>query len=1143
MTVVMVAMKKFTVVAKAFMLIVFVVHVNGVKSSTENINSGKPTTSQPPSVQGWVEFVNQGMTLLPSYMTLEELLGTMSMIPTLDENTFGIILQSLNIDVPNSSELTNLMAVLKNLLKIVSWGSTQLPDGNIGDLVSLISTMDDQNLELLFQSLNVDMLSSTQFADAQRILQDLIASVHDGQSTTANTNTGQSTTFRPPSVQGWAEFLNQAMSILPSSMTLEELLGTMSMIPSLDEQTFAALLQSLNIKVPNSSELSNAMTVLEGLLSIVTWGSSQLPGGNVDDLVNLISNMDENSLQSLLQSLNVDELSSSQFADALAILQDLKKSVSDENVSPPSGDLNDILNMISTMNEQDLQLLLQSVNINIMNPSEISGMLTVLQTLHNLISAGSIQVPNGDIDEFLNMMTSMDVQSLTLLLQNSNINGIDPSQLSDALAVLQSLQSSTSVDNSQKNNSTNSNLINNVDLAELSPDCSAGISFIVSEIVGQNQWALQVIDSWGKPAAGILDGNINWLGSYDQCLSIEPEYQEENTFQLNYCVSGFKYNALNVPILGMCLPKSCTENDVKIITNSVLQQISMDEPLTANYARCKSEIEHDTITIVAICVCSIFLAFMVFATFYDVFILSPKLESTDEPSVTKIEEDTSKTTNDLTFVSVENNESCQEADLESNSKVYHIDTKDSNPKLKNRDGHLESKTPSHHSGLFVKLVLSFSVLTNGRKLLCTKTTRENIGAVTGIRFMTMAWIILGHTYYTNAILSKNMSMLPYYSRIQQRLSIMPVVNGMLSVDTFFVLSGLLVSYYFMKEMKRQKGRINWFMFYFHRLLRITPTYMLVILMDVAFSRYYADGPSWSQTEFTSGYCKDSWWTNLLYVNNFINTDKKCFTWAWFLANDMQFYILSPLLLVPLYFSKKIGAVVVTIFLLGGTIGAAITAAQYPSANTLLIPIPTLDPDTDANNFRKSKDFFNEYFIKPYSHIGPYVLGIVTGYILFKTGGKCRINKPLNVFMWMLSASLSGLVVFGLYEDFRGNPMSSELLILYYAVNKTVWGACICWVVFACATGNGGFVNTLLSWSPFISLSRLTFCAYLVHPSVILAYNLSLRQGVYASDYSVIYMFIGHLIMTLMGAFVTSLAFESPIIGLEKAILRRDKKNK
>lgn len=46
-----------------------------------------------------------------------------------------------------------------------------------------------------------------------------------------------------------------------------------------------------------------------------------------------------------------------------------------------------------------------------------------------------------------------------------------------------------------------------------------------------------------------------------------------------------------------------------------------------------------------------------------------------------------------------------------------------------------------------------------------------------------------------------------------------LLNGYLSVDSFFFLSGLLVAYLTFKEIDRVKGRFNVIMFYLHRYIR------------------------------------------------------------------------------------------------------------------------------------------------------------------------------------------------------------------------------------------------------------------------------------------------------------------------------------
>jgi hypothetical protein len=42
-----------------------------------------------------------------------------------------------------------------------------------------------------------------------------------------------------------------------------------------------------------------------------------------------------------------------------------------------------------------------------------------------------------------------------------------------------------------------------------------------------------------------------------------------------------------------------------------------------------------------------------------------------------------------------------------------------------------------------------------------------------------------------------------------------------------------------------------------------------------------------------------------------------------------------------------------------------------------------------------------YYIRPYCRMGPYICGVLTGYMLYKTKGKCRINI-VSIIYFMLS---------------------------------------------------------------------------------------------------------------------------------------------
>ena len=55
--------------------------------------------------------------------------------------------------------------------------------------------------------------------------------------------------------------------------------------------------------------------------------------------------------------------------------------------------------------------------------------------------------------------------------------------------------------------------------------------------------------------------------------------------------------------------------------------------------------------------------------------------------------------------------------------------------------------------------------------------------------------------------------------------------------------------------------------------RLTPTYMLVLMVYSTLMKYGSTGPYWTENEVIFDDCKESWWTNLLYVNNFVKLDK------------------------------------------------------------------------------------------------------------------------------------------------------------------------------------------------------------------------------------------------------------------------------
>lgn len=54
-------------------------------------------------------------------------------------------------------------------------------------------------------------------------------------------------------------------------------------------------------------------------------------------------------------------------------------------------------------------------------------------------------------------------------------------------------------------------------------------------------WIFAVLDSWAKPERGLLNGNLNWIGAYDECINItnimylEGGADDAKEFDAQYC--------------------------------------------------------------------------------------------------------------------------------------------------------------------------------------------------------------------------------------------------------------------------------------------------------------------------------------------------------------------------------------------------------------------------------------------------------------------------------------------------------------------------------------------------------------------------------------------------------------------------------
>lgn len=117
---------------------------------------------------------------------------------------------------------------------------------------------------------------------------------------------------------------------------------------------------------------------------------------------------------------------------------------------------------------------------------------------------------------------------------------------------------------------------------------------------------------------------------------------------------------------------------------------------------------------------------------------------------------------------------------------------------------------------------------------------------------------------------------------------MLLLNGSVVIQTFFLISGFLLSIQFLKLKLKTKFHISYlWKAIIYRYLRLAPIYLYLIYFNATWFVRLQNGPIWkfmAETERT--YCRKNWWTNLLFINNIINTNEpvsKFFSWYSFVV--------------------------------------------------------------------------------------------------------------------------------------------------------------------------------------------------------------------------------------------------------------------
>ncbi|XP_054157739.1 nose resistant to fluoxetine protein 6-like [Oppia nitens] len=670
---------------------------------------------------------------------------------------------------------------------------------------------------------------------------------------------------------------------------------------------------------------------------------------------------------------------------------------------------------------------------------------------------------------------------------------------------------------------------------QLSPQCTLDAIRILMGLRKLQPWAIKMLDSSGKVPDGILGGTLTALGSYDDCLEsrIGDDQTDTDNTKGQYCAinvrpylppkpplhllekefndaadaKGFAkehHFARIAPLfyylrlrLGICVPASCQMTDMDLITKRISYRFRVN--VSVQHCDIKPEsfaIESDQYGPLA--VIAGLLIVIASATIYDTMVGGDGYDSSGQTTTLS----SSSTTTTV---------------------VYKI------------------------RKFLANCFLTFSVRLNSSIIMSTATTNvsanHHIRPLNGLRVISLVWIMIAHTYMT--LDYRATGRLITTKELPKGLIFQTILNASLAIETFFFLSGLLVTYNCiirMNQSNRYWRLTDWLVFYIHRYIRLTPessgvaikkiykTAIMLLIVIFLFGYRLGNGPLWQELIYPTAHkCRDNWWTHLLYISNFINGKDMCFLHLWYIAADMQLFILTPIFLAILHRHAYLGQLLLIISIVLSILSSGIITYIEDLPPTLLFN----NPDPSARRL-----YGNLLFVKPYPHAAPYVVGMLTGYLLYQYS-HIKLSLKVKSIGWLLATMVVVLEIFGTWIWNSGHSEPTRLVsTLYAGLSRTLWALAMAWIIVACHNGFGGTLNSILSASMFVPLSRLSYVAYLIHPGMMYVFIASTRNVYAFSHYFVIQLFFSHLTTTYIVSYLLALVIEYPFVSLETIVYKK-----
>ncbi|KAL7050605.1 hypothetical protein ACKWTF_004143 [Chironomus riparius] len=414
---------------------------------------------------------------------------------------------------------------------------------------------------------------------------------------------------------------------------------------------------------------------------------------------------------------------------------------------------------------------------------------------------------------------------------------------------------------------------------------------------------------------------------------------------------------------------------------------------------------------------------------------------------------------------------------------------------------------------------SFSILLNLKSLFETKSS--SLQYLSLIRTILYIGLVSFHSYFLRSYypLSNSEKMLKFMENPYTKLvQVFPF--GLLG---FFVISSALTTKKILNLLDKQS--FNFFNIFIERYARTMFVVAAVICMNIFINNLHIyQAPYYFPDQQSEG-CRKYWWTAMLLIQNYYHSGvtDMCAPQCWFLSANFHFFILTPLVIFPIWKWKQSVWVIIP---------ALLAASQ---AFIFLYAIQNESFLKQANFFAITDNNFSSFYLQSHYLASAWIIGMLLGYVFYS----CKDFEM----SWILKSFLIAFIIFMFFKLFAWNFVfgQPEFNIFLFTIDRLLISLLAASVLFFCNYIHGDYGISKLAANIPINLlwtviDRVGLSLYLVHPAVIIGSTVISKQPMSFDIIPITITAFGDFLLSLILAVILYLLIENPFLNITKRFI-------